>query len=239
MFIELSYSLDPQEIVMPGAIEKPKVIKRSRMITKPEDSEETDVRWNSYNNTSIVQFFVHTGTHIDLPFHVDPKGLKLHEFNLNDFIFEYPLLLEIPKAEREKITVDDLQPHKDDLAEADILLVYTGYSKIRNQDPAGFVAGQPSFSVEAANYIVDNFNIRAFGVDLIGIENIGEGKDATPVQFPVHKIFLLKKKQKSFLIEDLNLVPVLGKKMKRFYVIPLRLYDVEAMPVNAFAEVEA
>jgi len=50
---------------------------------------------------------------------------------------------------------------------------------------------------------------------------------------------MLKKKQKSIVIEDLNLKLLLGKKLRRFYVIPLRLYDIEAMPVTAFAEVEA
>ncbi len=238
MFVELSYSLEPHEIVMPGPIEKPAVIKRSRMIPKPTDNNESDVRWNSYNNTSLAHFFAHTGTHIDLPFHVDPEGFKLHEFCLNDFIFEHPLLLEIPKGDREKIIVDELQTYKDELAQADVLLVYTGFSKIRNQAPERFVAEQPAFSVEAANYIVDNFNIRAYGVDLIGIENIPEGKVAVPTPFPVHKTFLLKKKQKSFLIEDMNLVPILGKKIRRVFAIPLRLYGMEAMPVSAFAELD-
>jgi len=238
MFIELSYSLEPQKIVMPGPIDKPVVIKRSRMIAKPADSDETDVRWGSYNNTSIAQFFAHTGTHIDLPFHIDPDGFKLNEFSLNDFIFEHPVLLEIPKGARERITVDEIKPYMHDLAGADLLLVYTGFSKIRNQAPERYVSEQPAFSVEAANYIVDNFNIRAYGIDLIGIENISEGKVATPTPFPVHKTFLLKKKQKSFLIEDLNLVPILGKKIHRFFAIPLRMYGMEAMPISAFAEVD-
>lgn len=238
MFIELSYSLDPQEIVMPGAIEKPKVIKRSRMAAKPEGSNEMDVRWESYNNTSIAQFFAHTGTHIDLPFHVDPEGFKLHDFSLQDFIFDQPLLLEIRKAQKEKIRVDELRPHHDQLSNADVLLIYTGWSEIRDQDPEGFVAQQPSFTEEAAHYLVDNFAIRAYGIDTIGIENIPEGKAASPIQFPVHKIFLLKKREKSFVIEDLNLKLVLGKKMRHFYAVPLRLYDIEAMPVTAFAEVE-
>jgi arylformamidase len=237
MFIELSYSLDPEEIVMPGAIDKPKVIKRSRMTAQPADSQEAGVRWSSYNNTSLVEFFAHTGTHIDTPFHVDPKGFRLHEFSLNDFIYDRPVLLEIPKGAGEKITVQDLEARKDELAKADVLLIYTGYSSIRNQDPERFVAEQPSFTVHAANYLVDNFSIRAYGIDTIGIENIPEGKAASPTQFPVHKIFLLKKGQKTCVIEDLCLTPVLGKKLRRLFVVPLRLHDIEAMPVTVFAEV--
>jgi arylformamidase len=238
MFVELSYSLEPQEITMPGAIDKPQVIKRSRMTAQPGDSNETGVRWNSYNNTSVVQFFAHTGTHIDVPFHVDPNGLRLHQFELKDFIFEHPVLLQIPKSHGEKIAVEDLEGHRDELAKADVLLIHTGYSKIRKTDPERFVAKQPSFTLEAANYLVDNFNIRAFGIDTIGIENIPEGKASSPVQFPVHKVFLLKKKQKAFVIEDLNLAPVLGRKISRLFVVPLRIYDIEGMPVTVFAELE-
>jgi arylformamidase len=238
MFIDLSYSLDPQVIVMPGPIDKPKVIKRSRMVPKPADSEDGGTRWGSYNNTSIVEFFAHTGTHIDLPFHVDPDGFKLHQFELSDFIFDHPVALDIPKGDCEKITVADLEPHAGELAQADVLLTYTGYSKLRNTEPDRFIGDQPGYSVEAANYLVDNFNIRAFGIDTAGIENIGEGKVATPTPFPVHKTFLLKKGQKAFLIEDLNVLPALGKRLLRFFAIPLRLYGMEAMPVSAFAEVE-
>jgi arylformamidase len=238
MYVKLSYSLEPENVVMPGPIEKPKVIKRSRMTPQPEEGNENEVRWNSYNNTSMAEFFVHTGTHIDVPFHVDPNGFKLHEFSLDDFIFNHPVLLEIPKGAGEKITVEDLEPHKEKLTQADVLLIYTGFSKIRNEDPKGFVANQPSFTLDAACYLVDNFNIRAYGIDTIGIENIPEGKAASPVQFPVHKTFLLKKKDKNFVIEDLDLVPVLRKKMLRFFAIPLILHGFEAMPVTAFAEVE-
>ncbi len=238
MFIDMSYSLDPQLIVMPGPIDKPVVIKRSRMIAQPADSPEEGVRWGSYNNTSIANFFAHTGTHIDTPFHIAPEGFQLQEFALEDFIFDRPVLLEIPKGDREKIIVADLEPYAEQLAEADALLTYTSYSKIRNQEPDRFVAEQPGFSVEAANYLVDNFDIRAFGIDTLGIENISEGKVAEPSPFPVHKTLLLKKKQKALLIEDLNMVPALGKKLLRLFVIPLRLHGMEAMPVTAFAEVE-
>lgn len=238
MFVEVSYSLVPDEITMPGPIEKPEVIKRSRMAPQPEGSGEDQVRWNSYNNTSFARFFAHTGSHIDVPFHVDPKGFRLHEFSLNDFIFDNPVLIEIPKSDLEKISVEELRAHEEKLAKADVVLVHTGFSKIRQEDPERFVANQPSFTLQAANYLVDNFNIRAFGIDTIGIENIPEGKAATPVQFPVHKAFLLKKKQKTFVIEDLNLALLLGKRIRRFYAIPLLLYGIEAMPVTAFAEVE-
>ncbi|MBW2059331.1 MAG: cyclase family protein [Deltaproteobacteria bacterium] len=238
MLIEFSYSLDPKEIVMPGDIAPPEVRPRSRMVQGPAPGEEgRGVRWGSYNNTSIVEFFVHTGTHIDVPFHVSPEALKLEDFEISDFVFDKPLLLEIPKGDMERISVEDLKPSEARLAESDLLLVYTGFSEVRKTDPKRYVAGQPSFSVDAAHYLVDNFNLRGVGVDLIGIENIPEAKGLSP-QFPVHKTFLLKKKRRFLLVEDANLAPLVGRTISRAYVIPLRLFGLEAMPVTAFADVE-
>jgi arylformamidase len=208
------------------------------MIEKPAGETDESVRWGSYNNTSLINFFAHTGTHIDVPFHVDPEGLQLHQFGLMDFIFENPLLLEIPKGELEKITVKDLDAYREQLTKCDILLIYTGFSRIRKSDSERFVSKQPSFTLDAANYLVDNFDIRAYGVDLIGIENIPAGKEAQPTPFPVHKTFLLKKRRKSFVLEDLNLSPIAGKDPSRLFVIPLRVYGMEAMPVTVFAELE-
>jgi kynurenine formamidase len=137
----------------------------------------------------------------------------------------------------EKITAEELARHEVSLAEADLLLVYTGFSEVRKTDPKRYVMQQPGFSVEAADYLVDNFDLRGFGVDVIGIENIPEAKGLEP-QFPVHKTLLLKKRRKVALVEDANLAPLVGKSISRAYVVPLRFFGAEAMPVTAFADVE-
>ena len=238
MLVEFSHSMDPKQIVMPGDIALPQVRPRSRMIEAPStDADAHGVRWGSYNNTSIIEFFAHTGTHIDVPFHIDPEAFQLQDFEISDLVFEKPLLLEIPKGDMEKITAEELARHEVRLAKSDLVLVYTGFSEVRKTDPKRYVTQQPGFSVDAANYLVDNFNLRGFGVDLIGIENIPEAKESEP-QFPVHKTLLLKKRRKVALVEDANLAPLVGKTISRAYVIPLRFFGAEAMPVTAFADVE-
>jgi arylformamidase len=238
MLREFSYPLDPEKIVMPGEMAKPEVKPRSRMVEGPLNGKAAEgVRWGSYNNTSFIEFFAHTGTHIDVPFHIDPEGFQVHQLEISDLVFERPLLVEIPKGDMERITVEELALHEDRLAESDLLLVYTGFSEVRKTDPKRYVAQQPSFSVDAAHYLVDNFHLRGFCVDLIGIENIPQGKESTP-QFPVHKTLLLKKRRKVVLIEDANLAPLVGNTISRAYAIPLRFFGAEAMPVTAFADVE-
>ena len=234
MFVEFSYPFDPEAILMPGSIDKPQIIPRSRMVPAPEGADE-GVRWDSYNTTSFLKLFVHTGTHIDTPYHVAADGARLGAFAIEDFVFNHPVLLEIPKSDMEKITVEDLKPHEEQLSRADLLLVYTGFSKWRSQDPERYMMKQPGFSVGAAEYLMGFFSLRCVGADTMGIENIPEGRAANP-PFPAHRVFLLTR-EKFLILEDPNLAPLVGKQMKRAYLIPLRLPDLEAMSVTAFADV--
>lgn len=234
MFVRFSYSLDPSEVVMPGAYDPPEVIPRSRMSSKPPGGLES-ARWDSYNNTSFVRMFVHSGTHIDVNFHVDSDGDKLGAFDVPDFIAERPILLSIPRGDMEEITVDDLREHERPLQDADFLFVYTGYSKFRKSDPERYQAKQPGFSVAAAEYLMDEYSLKGVSVDLMGIENIGRAKTLDP-PFPVHKAFL-KAGRKFYLVEDANLKPLVGKELIRSYAIPLLLPEAEGMMVTGFAEV--
>ena len=235
MFVQFSYSLEPSQIVMPGPIAPPEVIPRSRMAERPEGGQDS-VRWASYNNTSFVYMFVHSGTHMDVNFHVDPNGHKLGAFGIDDFVSDRPLLLEIPKGDMGEITVDELREHQRELQDADFLFVYTGYSRYRGEDPERYLTKQPSFSVEGAEYLMKTFRLKGVCADLMGIENIGRAKTLDP-QFPVHKAFLTAGR-KFYLVEDANLAPLAGRKLLRSYAIPLFLPDAEGMMVTGFVEVD-
>jgi kynurenine formamidase len=234
--LRFSYSLEKNKVVMPGPIDPPRVIPRSRMVEEPKDVGPEQVRWGSYNNTSFAYMFIHSGTHIDVNFHIDPSGFKLAAFEIDDFISERPALLEISKGDMGRILVEDLKPYEATLKQSDFLFVYTGYSKHRETDPDRYLKKQPSFSVDAARYLMENFSLKGVGVDLMGIENIGEAKGLDP-QFPVHKAFL-KAGRKFYLVEDANLAPLRGKKLLRSYAIPLLLPDAEGMMITGFVDVE-
>jgi len=235
LIVQFSYRLEPEDVVMPGPIDPPEVIARSRMAERPADGTD-EVRWASYNNTSFARMFIHSGTHMDVNFHVDPDGFKLGAFELADFIADRPVLLEIPKRDMEEITVDELRAHEAKLRGADFAFVYTGYSAYRRTDPERYLTQQPSFSVAGAEYLMSEFQLKGICADLMGIENIGRAKTLDP-QFPVHKAFL-KAGRKFYLVEDANLEPLVGKELVRSYAIPLLLPDAEGMMVTAFAEVK-
>jgi len=235
MYVQFSYPLDEKHLLMPPGIDAPILRPRSRMVSAPPGSEESNVRWESYNNTSFIDAFVHTGTHVDTAFHVSKGGPKLGDFGIEDFVFEQPLLLEIPKSDEELIARADLEPHASALNDCDLLLIYTGFSKLRSQDPERYIMRQPGFSPEAAAYLVSLPKLRCAGGDFLGIENIPAGRKAEP-PFPTHAAFLLS--GRPFLIlEDPNLEPLRGKELERVFLIPLMFPEAEAMMVTAFAEV--
>jgi len=234
MYVQFSYPLDDEHVLMPPGIDGPALRPRSRMIPAPAGVDPEGVRWESYNNTSYIDAFVHTGTHIDTAFHVSTGGPKLGDFHIADFVFEQPLILEIPKRDEEKITAADLKPHAEALKRSDLLLVYTGFSKHRSVDPERYIMKQPGFSPDAAAYLVGLPQMRCAGGDFLGIENIPEGRKANP-PFPTHGAFLLTGK-KFLLLEDPDLQPLLGKAIKRAFIIPLLFPEAEAMMVTAFAE---
>ena len=234
MIVRISYLIG-QETVTVGSIAPPRLRARSTMAKCPDGLSETEIRWENYNNTSTVEMCTHVGTHVDLPLHVYPQGLSMDDFDVQDFVFDKPLFIECPKSDMEEITGDDLVPYEPELRQSDLLLIYTGFSKYRQsdyrkRDPERYPKNQPGLSVEAAEYLVDNFSLRGIGVDVMGIENFFKAKP----EFPAHKVLL---SSKFMVMEDADLSPLLGRKVNRVYIVPLLVQGAEAMPVTAFAEV--
>lgn len=221
MFIEMSYLIGEKETVLIESLSKPRLIPKTRM-------DKGDK-----NNVSILKMSTHNGTHVDTPFHVDPDGLTITDLKISDFIFEKPVLIEIPKDDLGKITDKDLKKYEYDLKKSDFLMVYTGFSKYRSEDSQRFIYKSPGFSKEGAEYLTKNFNLRGVMVDFLGIENIPEGRTSG---FAIHKVFL-GEGRKFIIVEDGNLKPVLCKKIKRVFVVPIRMVESEASPVTVFAEV--
>lgn len=236
MIVQFSYPLDAEHLLMPGSIAPPVLRPRSRMTPVPSADASKDVRWNSYNNTSFLDAFVHTGTHIDAAYHVSANGVKLGAFSIEEFVFERPALLEISKGDGETIGVSDLEPHADALADADLLLVYTGFSKHRASEPERYMLKQPGFSADAAEFLVALPKLRCAGGDFMGIENIPAGRASDP-PFPTHRAFLLSGK-KFLILEDPDLAPLVGKRLRRAFIVPLLFPEAEAMMVTAFAETD-
>ncbi|WP_199620242.1 cyclase family protein [Paenibacillus alkalitolerans] len=116
------------------------------------------------------QFFIktinHNGTHIDAPWHFNPQGKKLIEYPIDYFIFNRVTLLDIPKSDNELIGKEDLEPFAHRIAGSDLLLIRTGFGKIRDSDPVRYGNSNPGFAASAAKFLLAFDSLRAIGIDI-------------------------------------------------------------------------
>ncbi len=127
------------------------------------------------NNSSALNMSVHSGTHIDAPFHFVADGNTIDQLPVDRFIG--PALVYAVEAER-YITKEHVAGIR--LDGATRVLFKTRNSELLHQreyDP-DFVA----FSVEAAQSLVE------LGVDLVGLDYLSVAH--ADEQVPVHRAFL-------------------------------------------------
>jgi len=221
MLVDFSYPLRSDDIVLDARITPPRVVPRSRIAE------------GKAHNTSYIEIFAHTGTHIDAPWHFNANGAQMDDLPIETFVFEAVLLIDVPKAGWESITQEDLLPYKEQLERCDAVLLRTGFAKaVRRSNPDFYMSAIPGLAEDAARYLASFPALRCIGVDVMSIENLTNHK---PLGYPVHHI-LLEREQPMLLLEDANLDALPDRAIKRMYLFPLRLEGLEASPVTAVAE---
>lgn len=181
-------------------------------------------------NTFQVQFFNHNGTHIDFPNHYVAEGRALGDYLPEEFYFDFPVVIDIPKTKGEPILERDLLNLQSRLEGADAVLLRTGYQKHRGDED--FSKG-PYLTREAAAMLRLKFqNIKCWGLDTLSITSLcafDEGQD-------VHRI-LLGGSGAPFFIEDMNLGEIKSdEKIKRLIIAPWFVEGVDGGPCTVFGE---
>jgi kynurenine formamidase len=184
------------------------------------------------------QFFIdtinHNGTHIDGPWHFNPQGKKLNELPIDYFVFTRMTILDIPKTDDELISKEDLEPFANRIAGSDLLLIRTGFGKIRDSDPVRYGNRNPGFSSSAAQYLMVFDSLRAIGIDVISAsaaQKLDKG-------IAFHQIISGKdRKDGRFLliIEDMNLNHDLSG-ANIVYAVPLFIEGIDSSFSTIFAE---
>jgi arylformamidase len=220
-YIEFSYPIDPSACVMEEGLKPPVVVARSRIDA------------GRHSNTSYLELFAHTGTHIDAPWHFIDGGFKIEDFSIEDFVFSKIHFVEIEAHGWEPIPRQKFLSHEQDLENSDCLLIHSGFSKKRKTSKTEYIEATPGLSFEAARYLSEFKNLRCIGVDFISIENVQNGRKTG---FPVHHV-LLGDQTPRLLLEDADLSRLSGKKIKKVFLFPMRMVGIEASPVTAVAEI--
>lgn len=188
-------------------------------------------------NQYFVMSVTHSGTHMDCPRHFNAAGPSVADLPLEFFVFEHPVVLDLPKRDDALIIADDLAPHRDQLAAADLLLIRTGFGQVREADPQRYGWHNPGFAASAGHWLVSLPRLRAVGLDTpsaSAAQHLDEG-----IRF--HQVVLGRDRPDAapfVILEDVDLRGALAG-LHRVYALPLIIQGVDSSPCTIFAELSS
>ncbi len=153
-------------------------------------------------NVTLVKFATHTGTHVDAPRHVSPRGLALSDFLPGDLVFDRPVVIDLPLEDDVLVMPTHLQGVARGRSEADLVMFRFGYGNVRKSDPKRYSSHCPGFGVESAEILLQEFpRMRALGMDVPSLSCI-RFLDRT---MQAHNVLLEGDGRKFLVIEDMKL----------------------------------
>lgn len=225
MFMFLSHKLDPTESAWPG-----------EAVLSVEKDSQIGKDGKPFNSV-ISHLPNHFGTHFDAPCHFVPGGIPMHELPIDYYAYkeEEIFLIDAPKKPREIVTVEDIKPYADKIKDAKLLLIRTGFEKYRFDEPSIYQNEGPCLHPDLCRYLVENFeNLLCVGLDFLSI-----GSPCNDLGADAHQ-WLLGMHTEKFItaIEDMMLMPLGDKVIKRVTLGPLRIIGADSSQVSIIAEVE-
>ncbi len=163
-------------------------------------------------NESKIELELHTGSHVDAPFHFFENGKTVDRIDLSRFMGECAVL-DFTKV-KNSITKNDFKNSK--IQKDDIVLLKTK-NKFENSFNPNFTFLESS----GAEYLASK-KIKAVGIDNLGIERSQPNHET-------HKILL---RNDIIIFEGLDLSKVKSGRYF-FYGFPLKIRNGDASPVRA------
>ncbi|MDT2048335.1 arylformamidase [Bacillus sp. 1780r2a1] len=175
------------------------------------------VSWSKEESGSVnvgeITMSVHTGTHIDAPFHFDSEGKKVKDLDVNLYIGESKVVhLHNPSS----ISVEDLK--KIDLAGVTRLLIKTGAWTNRETFPTSI----PPVDKGVAEYLEEQ-GVRLLGLDLPSVDPLDSKELAAHHELAAHSVHILEG-----LVLD-----TIEEGDYELAALPLSLAEADGSPVRA------
>jgi arylformamidase len=122
-------------------------------------------------NLGAISMSVHNGTHADAQFHFDGKGESIEKAPLEIYLGR-AVVVDLTVAfsqskEKHLITIEDLQPHAEEIGETSRLLIKTG----RWRDSAVFPKQIPVIAADIAAWLQKN-GVKILGLDVPSVDEI-------------------------------------------------------------------
>ena len=160
---------------------------------------------------------LHTGTHIDAPFHYIENGKSIDEIDISKFC-SYASIHHADVSKNEEITIDKItSPNKFEK----IVIIITGENN--NFGSFEYFNENPYISNELADLLIEK-NIKGIVLDTCSPDKFGENI--------IHKKFL---KNNIWIVENITNCSKLTKNKYESFFIPLKI-KAEASPIRAFVK---
>lgn len=186
-------------------------------------------------NVTLLRLTSHTGTHLDVPRHVMPDGLTTTDLDPADYIFDRPVVIDLPLGDCAVVSPADLEPALEIGRNADFLLFRFGYGDVRRSEPARYSTRAPGFGVESAAFLRASFpSLRGLGMDVPSLSCI-DSLDAT---FEAHHRLLEGAGRRFIVVEDMHLDQDLAG-LARVIVAPLLVDGCDGGPCTVYGVVDA
>lgn len=195
----------------------------------------TTIKNGDYNNQTVISVFSHSGSHVDAPYHFCLQGKSIEEVDIADFIFTRALFINVETGKGGRIPVERLRGTPG-LEQADILLLYTGYSRYCDNEPV-FRDDFPALTLETCRFLREELpELKAIALDTMSVD----GTDGYETGFANHHMLLEMREDNMrpiLIYENMNFTPIIGcRDFFKVYGIPLRMKGLDASPVTMVAE---
>ncbi len=203
-------------------------------LAKPRIEQIYDLGKGHACNSFYFTSSNHAGTHVDGPFHFNPAGRKIADYDMNELVFTRPAILDAPLAPSQLIMPEALAELDTVRPDCDILLLRSGFGACRG-DAQVYVNEGPGFSGAAARHILERLpSLRALAMDFISaaaVAHMEEGCEA-------HRVFLGCAgygDRSVLLIEDARL-PMDLPVPSRLILAPWLFVGLDSAPCSLLAE---
>jgi len=187
----------------------------------------TEISKGDTANTVRLVLSNHIGTHIDFPSHFFPYGKNSSDYSIDEFVFQSPVLIEIPYNDGLLIKPEHVGKLQ---SSNDLLLIKTNSELFRHEEK--YWKRNPGLSEELAFWLRKEYpNLRAIGVDCISItarDHRAEGRRS-------HRAFLNPEglNEPILLIEDMSLVNA-NENLLKVIIAPLFVEGICGLPCCVF-----
>ena len=188
---------------------------------EPSVTVATTLENEGYNLSTLVMG-TQTGSHVDAPYHFSNEGATIDQMELDFFLGDAIVVRVTNKKAEEAITMEDIEPYKEQITPGKIVLFNTNWYKKRGTEE---FFHHPYVNGEVAHYLVEQ-GVRFIGIDTINADQTGG------TEFPVHDLF---SENRLMIGENWAFFDKIDFENPYVIALPMKLVGCDGSPVRAIA----